>query len=180
MRNALIIIADSHSSGINHKSVLPTVRYKYLKSEHKYMLIDLYKDNYDTSSDFKAKPDNLTRSYMHCLKTATEVHIITSAHLGGVSNKLEGFLELVMKEGFAFNIKSKQIKSRFDKKDLFVYVFHKDNYHWFNPVWFRFKFTISKLFKSTKITQYNYTGIAKNGRPEFLKRLNKKLTKWLF
>jgi hypothetical protein len=104
MRNALIIIADSHKTGINHKSVLPTIRYKYIKSENKYAIIDLYKDSYVATADGVSKPDKMTRSYMHCLKTATEVHIVTSAHLGGVSNMLQGFLELVVKEGKLFNI----------------------------------------------------------------------------
>ena len=180
MRNALIIIADSHRTGINHKSVLPTIRYKYIKSENKYAIIDLYKDSYVATADGVSKPDKMTRSYMHCLKTATEVHIVTSAHLGGVSNMLQGFLELVVKEGFAYNYKNKTLKSRFNKKNLYVYVFHKGDYYRFNPIWFRFKFIISKLFNQTKIIQYNYKGISKIGRPEFLKKLNSKLTKWLF
>lgn len=178
MHRALVIIADDNYSGINRTVILPAIRYKYLKSEYKATVVDLDRDDYNIMSGNASDP--LTRSYMHYLKCADEVHIITSSNLGGIPSKLELFFKYVLRNDYAYKVVSNKIKTKLSKTDLYVYIEHEYKYFKFNALWFRFRFVISKLFNNIKIEQNMFSVFNKVDKQTFVNKFNNKLNKWLF
>jgi putative NADPH-quinone reductase len=179
MKKGLIIIADSNPSGPGHKLILPTLRYIYAKSDYKYQIIDLYRDDFNPMFNSGITTDGLTKSYMHSIKTASEIHFISNTHLNGISAGLEGFFERVLKDRFAYNRSGRNRMSLLKSKDTYFYITHSVKRNRFNPLWFRIKFIIGKLFKSCKVYQFHPDKVTKVGNKEFKMSFDKMIRKWL-
>ena len=154
MRKAVIFIADSNNLGPGHKLILPSIRYVYIKQNIECTIIDPYRDGYDPTMTTLMGNSTLTQYYKHAIKTATDIHFITSAHLGGINPILEGVFEHVLINGFAYNRKTNKRQKGF-KKPANFYVVYNHKVSKLNAIWFRLKFILqSKVFKGGIINQY--------------------------
>lgn len=179
MQKAVIFIADPNPNGPGHKLILPTIRYMYMKAGVECKIIDPYKINYDVASLPNTGNNAHTKSYKHLLKTATEVHFITSAHLGGVSPMMEAIFEQVLTHGFVYDrIKNKRYKT-ISKKAFFYVLYNHDTFRW-NSLYLRLKFIMLKqIFGSGKIFQLMPKDLSKLKSKGVTGLLNKGLKKHL-
>lgn len=178
MPKGLIILADSNQVGISYKLILPIVKYFYAKGDTKYQIINLYREGFDpmvTDSTVGV----LSRSYMHAIKTADEIHIITNSHLGGLSPSIEGFFERILKNDFAYQRKGHSRSSRINTKDVYFYVTFNTKRFRYGPIWLRLKFIIGKLFKSSTVFQIYLDDVLSRDKKAYQKSLNDKIKRAL-
>jgi len=171
MPKALFIIADPNSVGLLTKSIFPTIRLLYVKKGIKTETVDLYKSGFDFMSKGNMISNSFIKSYIHSIKTATHIHILTSTALGGFSPAFEGFLDNVIVDQYIS--KDKDIQ-----KKTFFHVFHinKKKISFFNLVYLRLKLLIiPKAFKNSHIYQYDLNMI--NNRTKVLQKLRSKILK---
>lgn len=173
MHKACIIIADSNTVGVTHKMVMPIVKHLYIKD--KYQIVNPYRESFDPMISVDIKDDAITKAYKHALKTSDEIHIITNSHLEGVSPALEGFFERVLTSDFAYSRSGKRRSSRIKSKDAYFYVVHNTKRFKYGPLWFRLKFFIGRLFKSSTVYQIYPEDILKAGKNNYQKDLKTKI-----
>lgn len=177
MHKAVIFIADSNPSGPGHKAILPAIRYMYMKRGIECKIINPYKEGWDPSSTTNMGQNAFTQSYKHYLKTSSDIHFITSAHLGGVSPMMEGIFEHVLINGFAYSRMDDKRHKRF-KKNAFFYVIYNHNVCKLNPLWLRLKFIVLRqLFQSGEVFQFTPRELLNLKNHGVTEKLNKALTK---
>jgi hypothetical protein len=178
MKKGLIILADANQVGIGYKLILPIVKYFYIKGDSKYQIINLYREGFDPMVT-DTITGSITRSYMHAIKTADEIHVITNSHLGGISPSFEGFIERIFKNDFAYQRDGSSRMSRLKSKDIYYYVTYNTKRFRYGPVWLRLKFIIGKLFKSSTVFQIYLDDVLQQDTKQYKARLNKSIKKKL-
>lgn len=173
MHKVLFIIADPNPVGLLAKAIFPTIRLLYVKKGIKTEELNLYKGGFDFMSKGNMISDSFIKSYLHSIKTATHIHVLTPTVLGGFSPALEGFLDNVIFDQYI-------AKGRDIKKKTFFHVFHlnKRNFSFFNLIYLRLKLLIiPTAFKDSHIFQYDMSMI--NNKNKVLQKIRTKILKHL-
>lgn len=171
MPKGLIIIADPKQSGTSAKMIAPTIKLLYNKRKLKCDIVNLYVDQFQSTMPEGIIEDTIKKSYMHQIKTADHIHIISSVSFGGIDSSIEGFIEKILNPDTNL------------KKSTFFYLNHSQKPKTrFNTAWFRVRFSpLMKILNIKEIIQLDYgwesTTSDKN---KSLKKLRNKLIKKLF
>jgi putative NADPH-quinone reductase len=184
MPRGLIILSDPNSYGISHKLITPTIKHLYKKRGFDCMVIDLHKDGFNPMLTLEERHNNvnaITAAYKHFFKKADQIHFVSNQHLGGLSAGIEGFIEQVVKNNFAFESDGTSIKSSIKSKDSFFYVHSSfKNSTILNAVWFRIKIGMFNIFKSAKVFQSDLRWAIPDVKNKEMHKLNNYLIKKIF
>jgi len=185
MPKGLIIISDSNQVGISHKLIVPTIKLLYLKRGYDCTVINLHQTGFDPMlppSNIDSKNNAITKAYKHYFKTADQIHFISNKHTGGLSAGIEGFLEHVVTNGFAYQYDGTKLISRVKNKEVFFHVHNSyKNITKFDSIWFRIKLSkLPKLFKSCNIYQSDLSWANQKSKNKKIKKLRDTLIKKLF
>jgi len=105
--NCLLIIAHPNPLSFENNKLLKTIGMSYKREGHNINVIDLYKDGYNPSmfvGDLSKINNNaFSKSYRHQIKTSDHIWIISPTRWLTLSPLIEGFIDQVFINGFAFS-----------------------------------------------------------------------------
>ena len=102
----LIVIAHPNRNSIENKKILNTLKRVYVQSGFDVKTVDLYIDGYNPFLFFgdvsNMKDNAFSKSYRHLVKTSQHILIISPARWLSLSPMIEGFIDHVFINKFAF------------------------------------------------------------------------------
>lgn len=104
--NCLIVIAHPDRKSFENVKLLKTLKLNYSKAGHTVNVVDLYLDDYNPTQfvgDLSKINDNaFSKSYRHLIKTSEHIWIISPTRWLSMNPLIEGFIDQVFINGFAF------------------------------------------------------------------------------
>jgi putative NADPH-quinone reductase len=170
----LIIVAHPHTQSFENNKLVKTITMSYKKKGCKVMVVDLYRDDYNPLIGI----DNaFSKSYRHLVKTSNEICIISTERWYGLLPIVEGFIEQVFVEGFAY----KSNQQLLTKKKLNLIITHDstESNKWksLNILKWRLKYLVfSSFFKVKNIKVHQIWNVNHKTNVELNRELQKILT----
>lgn len=175
--NCVIIIAHPDRKSFENTKLIKTIQMCYKIQGHQTQIVDLYLDGYNPSQfvgDLSKINDNaFAKSYRHLIKTSQHVWIISPSRWLSLSPLIEGFIDQVFINNFAF----KDGKGLLADKKLGVIITSTSpkSLMWksLNILWIRLRLMVfPQIFKFNKIKIYQIWNIKKSSNLELNKHLH--------
>jgi putative NADPH-quinone reductase len=165
--NCLIVIAHPERTSFENTKIVKTIQQNYKRHGHQVNVVDLYLDGYNPSifiGDISKINDNaFAKSYRHLIKTSQHIWIISPSRWLSLSPLIEGFIDQVFINGFAF----KDGKGLLEDKKLSVIVTSTSpkSIKWksLNILWIRLRLMVfPQIFKFKNINVYQIWSVKKS------------------
>lgn len=165
--NCLIVIAHPDRRSFENTKLVKTIQQNYKRHGHQVNVVDLYLDGYNPSffiGDLSKINDNaFAKSYRHLIKTSQHIWIISPSRWLSLSPLVEGFIDQVFINGFAF----KDGKGLLEDKKLGVIVTSTSpkSTKWksLNILWIRLRLMVfPQIFKFKHIKVYQIWNVKKS------------------